>query len=250
MTRAAAIFALLLACRAKDAATPKAGDDGGARSPLDAIATSARDLAGTWRWILETADSGTARVEDEIWQLAATGDTIAGSYVRTVDVRSLDQLPFQCNQRAWYRQRAVYAVTAKRAADGTFAIHETAYTTEPGPCDRGFRRVGDYTGKLDGGKLVLSFAGGGTQTLLKTGDAPAAPTQAWPAEPALPGAWRWDATSVDDEGNVHDETEWWELARKTATRIDATFSGAMMQPVRHRSSRSDQASTARIASVA
>ena len=76
------------------------------------------------------------------------------------------------------------------------------------------RRV---TGTLAGGKLALAFGGDGAQTLLKIGEvAPAAAPLAapWPAKAPLVGAWRWDATSTDDDGNVRDETEWWELARR------------------------------------
>ena len=45
----------------------------------------------------------------------------------------------------------------------------------------------------------------------------------WPSSYVPTGAWRWDATSVDDDGNLRDETEWWELTRRTETRIDATY---------------------------
>ena len=217
-----------VACGAKPATKPEHAKP----APLDTMVASACEAAGTWRWILETADNGTARVEDETWELAPVAgkpDALAGRYVRTVDVRSTDRIPFQCNQRAWYRQRAVYDVTARRGADGTFAITEAAYRTEATPCDHGFRHVGTYTGKLDGGKLVLAFGDGGgasagTQTLLRIGDAAQTPAaDPWPAKALLVGAWRWDASSVDEDGNVRDETEWWEIARATDTKLDATL---------------------------
>jgi len=124
----------------------------------------------------------------------------------------------------------VFDVTATLdPATSTFTIAETAYRTEPGPCDHGFRHVGSYRATLDGGRLALAFVGG-TQTLLKIGDAPPtpvapgpAPPDPWPAKPELLGAWRWDATSFDDDGNLRDETEWWELSRRSDTRIDATY---------------------------
>ena len=49
---------------------------------------------------------------------------------------------------------------------------------------------------------------------------PAAP---WPATYDPAGPWRWDATSYDDDGNIRDETEWWQITRRTDTRLDLTY---------------------------
>jgi hypothetical protein len=37
------------------------------------------------------------------------------------------------------------------------------------------------------------------------------------------GAWRWDASSVDEAGNVRDEHEWWQVTRRSDTRLDVTY---------------------------
>ncbi|MCX5744084.1 MAG: hypothetical protein NT062_16465, partial [Proteobacteria bacterium] len=111
-------------------------------------------------------------------------------------------------------------------------ITETAYRTAPDPCDHGFRRLTRYVGTL-GDRLELTFPNGdarGSQLLWHTSDElPTLPEPAWEAKPStdsvgsLEGAWRWDATSYDDDGNLRDESEWWELVRRTDTRIDATY---------------------------
>jgi hypothetical protein len=183
------------------------------------------DLVGGWRWMLRTTEAGTTRVEDELWRFRprpGAPTQLVGRYVRSVDVRSDDRVPFQCNQRPWYRQRAVFdvAVEITRTA---FAVTETEYHAEASPCDHGFRHVGAYTAELAGDRLVLRW-GGGMQALsqIDTALAPL-PDDPWPATPQLHGAWRWDATSFDDEGNVHDESEWWQLTRRTDTRLDATY---------------------------
>jgi hypothetical protein len=136
-------------------------------------------------------------------------------------VRSDDRRPFACNQRPWYRQRAMFDITVEIAATG-FAVTETDYEAEPGPCDHGFRHKGDYEAELAGQRLALRWDGG-TQTLWRIDDDLAElPTDPWPA-PSLHGAWRWEATSFDDEGHVHDESEWWQITRRTDTRLDATY---------------------------
>ncbi|HEX4416531.1 MAG TPA: hypothetical protein VH165_01475 [Kofleriaceae bacterium] len=183
------------------------------------------DMVGGWRWQWRTTEAGTTRVESETWRLrpmAGVPTQLIGRYVRDVEVRSDDRVPFGCNQRPWYRQRAVFDVTVEPIARG-FAIHETDYRAEPSPCDHGFRHLGAYTSELGGNRLTLRWDDG-AQTLWQIDDEltdlPAAP---WPATPELAGAWRWDATSYDDAGNLRDEHEWWELTRRSDTRIDATY---------------------------
>jgi hypothetical protein len=183
------------------------------------------DLAGGWRWILRTDEAGTSRVETETWRFRpALGapTQLSGRYIRDVEVRSDDRVPFGCNQRPWYRQRAIYDVTVEGTRTG-FAIRETDYHTEPSPCDHGFRHLGAYTGEAAGERFTLHWDGG-SQTLWQTdGDFTELPVAPWPTVPALVGPWRWDATSYDDSGNLRDESEWWELTRRSDTRIDATY---------------------------
>jgi hypothetical protein len=188
------------------------------------------DLIGGWRWILRTEEAGTTRVEDERWRLRPEGSDhtkLVGRYMRTVDVVSSDGRPFACNQRPHYRQRAIYDVTVTPDPHDarTYVIHETGYRTEPGPCDHGFRHVDDYRARLAGERLTLAFPGG-TQTLLRTDDddAPPLPVAPWSDVAANPaGPWRWLSTSYDDDGNVRDEVEWWEITSRTDTILDATY---------------------------
>ena len=183
------------------------------------------DLIGGWRWQLRTGEAGTTRIETETWRLRPSPGIptqLSGRYARSVEVRSDDRVPFACNQRPWYRQRAIYDVTVEATASA-FAIRETDYQTEPSPCDHGFRHLGAYAAELAGNRLALHWDSG-DQTLWQTDaeltDLPASP---WPASPEMTGPWRWDATSYDDAGNLRDESEWWELTRRTEQRIDATY---------------------------
>jgi len=196
-------------------------------APLAQVATT-RDLVGTWAWSFASEVDNTARAETERWYFLpadpATPGTLRGRYTRDVEIRTIDRLPFRCNQEPRYRQRAVFDVTA--VLDPTtlhFAITETAVQAEVSPCDHGLRKTARYEGTLANGTLALAFPGG-SQTLHQTSRAePVLPAPPWPLRPPLFGAWRWTATSYDDDGNIRDETEWWELTRKSETRIDATY---------------------------
>jgi hypothetical protein len=183
------------------------------------------DLVGGWRWQLRTREAGTTRVETEAWRFRpALGAPmqLTGRYVREVEVRADDRAPFACNQRPWYRQRAIFDVTVELTATA-FAIRETDYRTEPSPCDHGFRHLGGYTAEPAGNRMTLTWDVG-SQTLWQTdaelADLPVAP---WPTAPPIAGPWRWDATSYDDAGNLRDESEWWELTRRDDERFDATY---------------------------
>ncbi|HET7505737.1 MAG TPA: hypothetical protein VFK02_32175 [Kofleriaceae bacterium] len=211
------VLAVLTACQ--PATTPPSRL---APAPRDTLIT---DLVGGWRWLLRTREAGTTRVETETWRLRPSPDIptqLSGRYLRDVEVRSDDRVPFACNQRPWYRQRALYDVTLEATRDG-FVIRETDYQTEPSPCDHGFRHLGAYTGQLAGDRLTLRWVDG-SQTLWQTDNRlDELPGSPWPSAPELTGRWRWDATSHDDTGNLRDESEWWELTRRTETRFDATY---------------------------
>jgi hypothetical protein len=189
------------------------------------------DLVGGWRWLYRTEEQGTARVEDERWRLRPDPEhamQLVGRYVRTVEVRSLDRAPFQCNERPWYRQRALYDVTVALADEGVRVV-ETGYTTEPSPCDHGFRHVGEYHGDVTGDRMALHWgpnasATGGTQTLWQIDSAvQPLPDAPWPSSYDPAGAWRWDGTSYDEAGNLRDESEWWQITRRSETRLDLTY---------------------------
>jgi hypothetical protein len=198
-----------------------------AHAPSPVRQLDALSLAGEWRWMLRTEEAGTSRVETETWHLHRNPSApmqLVGRYVRSVEVRSLDRVPFRCNERPWYRQRALYdVVVAVGSAASTFDIDETGYATEPTPCDHGFRHVGAYTATLHGDRLELHWDGG-VQTLWKVDEqVTPAPIAPWPTTFDPVGAWRWDATSYDADGNVRVESEWWELTRRGDAHLDATY---------------------------
>jgi hypothetical protein len=176
--------------------------------------------------MLRTEEAGTTRVEEEAWRFApdrGVAGRLAGRYVRSVEVRSSDGIPFHCDQRARYRQRALFDVTVDPEGDG-LVVHETGYITEPSPCDHGFRKTGDYHAHLAGERLVLAFDGG-DQTLWKTDDGSGPlPDAPWPVAYDPSGPWRWDATTYDPSGDIRDEHEWWEVTpRDDKNRIDLTY---------------------------
>ena len=215
----ALLVVLLAACQPPGAGTPTTRP---APLPRGVLIT---DLVGGWRWQWRTSEAGTTRVESEAWRFRPSlgaPTQLSGRYLRDVEVRSDDRVPFACNQRPWYRQRAVFDVTLEVTASG-FAVRETDYHTEPSPCDHGFRHLGGYAGEVAGNRITLTWDGG-SQTLWQTdGELAELPGSPWPSIPELTGSWRWDATSYDEAGNLRDESEWWELTRRSELRIDATY---------------------------
>lgn len=216
MRRAVALA--LAACSSPSGAPPR-------RAP-PAAQFALADLVGEWRWALRTTEAGTTRIEEERWQLRPAPDAanqLVGRYLRTTEVRSTDGAAFACNQRPSYRQRAAFDIRVDLTATG-FAIRETAYRAEPSPCDHGFRHLGAYTAELAGARLRLRWDGG-EQTLWHTaaGASPTLAADPWPTTPSVLGSWRWDASSFDDEGRIHDESEWWQITRRSETQVDATY---------------------------
>jgi hypothetical protein len=207
------------ACQGPGASTPKA------RPAPPGQQFALFDLMGGWRWVFHTTEGGTSRIEDETWRLRPdprAPSHLVGRYLRSVEVRSEDRTPFQCNQRLWYRQRALYDVVVERAAD-ELRVRETAYATEPSPCDHGFRHLGEYRVEPGGVRMILHWDHG-SQTLYQTDDGlDPLPTVAWPDTYDPVGPWRWDASSFDADGNIQDEHEWWEITRRTPTRLDLTY---------------------------
>lgn len=183
------------------------------------------DLAGDWRWLYRAEEAGTSRVEKEDWKLIsdpAEPNRLVGRYIRTVDVASLDHAPFQCNERPAYRQRAIYDVVGTLVGN-ELVIEETGYRTEPSPCDHGFRHTGQYRAPINIQRLALTWDHG-TETLWHVGNTGnALPDAPWPAAYVPTGTWRWSAESTDSVGNHRTETEWWEITRRNATQLDATY---------------------------
>jgi hypothetical protein len=194
--------------------------------PLPVKQLAVLDLVGDWRWLYRADEQGTSRIEEENWRLAtdpAVPMRLVGRYLRTVEVRSTDIVPFKCNQRRSYRQRALYDVMIDVDGDDLI-VRETGYTAEESPCDHGFRHIAEYKAEPRGNRLALHWPTG-SQTLwqIDSTNAPL-PETPWQTKPALPtGPWRWQAISVDDDGNHREEAEWWEVSRRSDTELDATY---------------------------
>ncbi len=221
MQRAAIVLIGLWAGIASGCQPPRTGPP---RAALAEHQFTLSNLIGGWRWMLRTSEAGTTRIEDEHWRFrtSTTPNQLLGRYVRTVEVRSDSQLPFRCNQRPWYRQRAVFEVTVDITLTG-FAVRETGYSAEPSPCDHGFRRPGNYVAELASNRLTLRWSGG-TQTLVQTDNISAElAVEPWSSKLTLAGPWRWDATSYDDDGNLRHESEWWQITNRNERKIDVTY---------------------------
>lgn len=186
-------------------------------------------LYGTWEWSHAVDEPGVHRVERELWKWipASTPGVVHGQYLREVTVTS-DSLPFACNQDQQYTQRAWFevearAVTVTDDASRTvlrkkprtsvkIEIVETAYRTEPSPCDHGFRKLGRYLVTTLRDRAVLSFPEG-RQTLRRTSAVGGPLAVPWERQmPPLAGPWRWSTESVDEQGLWRSEDERWELA--------------------------------------
>jgi hypothetical protein len=203
--RRAAVLVLVAGCGSTPHPAPGARTLDGQRVPAS--------LLGEWRWIHLTEATGTRRVEDERWQFVRDGGgSVVGRYQREVLVQSTDGRPFDCNQLPAYTQRAVFDVAVTPGANGSI-IKETAYRTEPSPCDHGFRRLGEYVATIGEQQTTLTWPDGAA-TLLRIGPPPAAlaePTWAGDAPSPL-GGWRWSAAWTDPRGSRRIATEAWELA--------------------------------------
>ena len=215
-----AVAALFFACQRPSATSPNASHPVQPAKQLELL-----DFVGTWRWMLRTEEAATSRIENEQWQLRADPSApsrLVGRYLRTVEVRSTDRIPFQCNQRLHYRQRAVFDVVAE-VQGNEFVVREVAYRAEPSPCDHGFRHMSEYRIEPQGNRITLRWDKG-SQTLwhVDSASAPLADPP-WTDKREPTGPWRWQATSYDDDGNVRDEAEWWEITRRDGKRLDMTY---------------------------
>lgn len=180
-------------------------------------------FSGTWQWAHLVDEPSGRRLEREEWRWipGARPGVVHGHYLREVTVRTAGE-PFACNQDRVYTQRAWYEVEARAVKEpGKPARHieivETAYRTEPSPCDHGFRKLGRYLATVRGDRAVLIFPEG-RQTLWRT-DATGGPLPVpWETAPApLSGAWRWESQSLDEQGHLRREDERWELALTDAS---------------------------------
>ena len=156
--------------------------------------------------------------------MPASPTRLTGRYVRSVEVRCDDRVPFRCNQRPWYRQRAVFDVEVDITRTG-FAIRETRVPRRAVPVRPRLSPASATTPPSSpASRLALRWHGGVADAVADRRRPRAAPRRSVVGAPDRShGAWRWDATSFDDDGNVHDESEWWEITRRTETRLDATY---------------------------
>lgn len=188
--------------------------------PLDVV-IAGRQLAGAWDWLhFEVADGAMVR-EREHWRFTATEvrRRLVGFVRRDVLVRSLDGVPFECNQRPRYRQRALIAVTADVGAAG-ITITERSYDAEPSPCDPGLRRLGEYLGTVDGDRLTLTWDDGEANLNRAAEWTPPDPP---PTAPAPAGRWRWEASAWTKAGLVRHEDEDWELAVSETGEVAGSY---------------------------
>jgi hypothetical protein len=206
----------------------------------------AGSLVGDWVWTLRVDEAGLHRVERERWHIGPSpvvGKGLVGTYDREVDVTATDGVPFVCNQRTRYVQRARYDLRVT-VMGGQAVIDEVGFRAEPSPCDHGFRRLGHYAAQVRRDRLELRWevaddapgrrdgeprSGGQILRRAEAGSGAAV----WPGEGTTwNGPWRWDVRTVDATGAVREEREEWELTvggsgaaatyRRTVTMHSAT----------------------------
>jgi hypothetical protein len=179
---------------------------------------AASDVAGHWQWSHLDDSDGVRRVESEHWQLELDIDTLTGHYDRTVTFLSLDGRPFDCSQTLSYRLTTHYTIIGT-ADTRHFELSERDYQVTPSPCERGFRRLGSYTGTLVSDTIELDWGAGHKQTLVR-GEAP--PTAERPT--LVAGPWRWRNRQASVAGHeVRVESEDWELVEGEYGSVTGTY---------------------------
>jgi hypothetical protein len=186
-----------------------------------------RTAAGTWDWVFRsTTQQGDLRIEQEEWHLQQEGPRIFGYYHRQVVTLSSDQRPFRCNgMLAFVNNTRVRVVGELR--EGGLELREIGADVDKNPCDDGSRNLTSYVGKLEGDSLVLVFAAGGGQHLVRRppgspilplapGGGPKAAGDEDLSAVAIEGVWDWQFRAVDPEGDLHLEHEEWHLVEKSA----------------------------------
>ena len=145
----------------------------------------APDLSGEWLWEHRTVDvDGDRKVEMERWVLEQHDAEISGHYESTVILTAGGERPFHCNQGNQYTTHARFEVVGRIEQGNRLALRETVVQVDPGPCERGQRRLASYRGSIADGAIVLDW-GAGRQTLRRAapgGDPPARPTARYPRE--------------------------------------------------------------------
>ncbi|MFI5290184.1 MAG: hypothetical protein ACHQ17_11070 [Polyangia bacterium] len=186
------------------------------------------DATGVWDWSFRSRDDqNDERFEQEEWHLSQRGTAIEGYYDRVVDMRSLDDRLFRCNQKVSFLKYTRVRI-AGVIAGNRVKLHEVAFDAKPGPCDDGARNLVAYQGVLEGGNLALSWGPQAGQTLVRRvgdgprtalvdlvppGDSSGGMVTRTAAESSTPvdGTWQWELRSIDADGDERTEQEEWHL---------------------------------------
>ena len=198
----------------------------GPAEPREADSKEKRSAAGTWDWVFRsTTQQGDLRIEQEEWHLKQDGSRVFGYYHRQVMTVSSDQRPFRCNGSLAFINNTRVRV-AGELHSGNLELRELDADVEKNPCDDGNRNLTSYVGQLNGDSILLVFAAGGGQHLVRRppgspilalapGDSHATNDEEL-SNVAIDGPWEWQFRAVDPDGDLHIEHEEWHLAEKAA----------------------------------
>lgn len=193
---------------------------------------------GVWDWSFRSRDDqNDERFEQEEWHLSQRGAQIEGYYDRVVDMRSLDDRLFRCNQKVSFLKYTRVRV-AGEISGNQVKLHEVGFDAKPGPCDDGARNLVAYQGVLDGGNLALRWGPQAGQTLVRrageggtalvdmvgaAGDSgPMVTRTAAQISTPIDGTWAWELRSIDASGDERLEHEEWHLT-ETADGIHGYY---------------------------
>jgi hypothetical protein len=196
--------------------------------PTTAGQTVRPDATGIWDWSFRSRDDqGDERLEQEEWHLSQKNGVVEGYYDRIVDMKSLDDRLFRCNQKVSFTKYTRVRL-AGRIEGMRVVLREVAFEAKPGPCDDGARNLVEYWGVLTGPHLSLRWGSeAGQQTLIRRIDQGRTPLVEFvnfadrPTEHArtpggmsvpVGGTWEWELRSIDAEGDERLEREEWHLA--------------------------------------
>jgi len=190
------------------------------------------DATGVWDWTFRSRDEqGDERLEQEEWHIDQRGQAIEGYYDRVVDMRSLDDRLFRCNQKISFTKYTRVRI-AGRLEGSRVILREVAFDAKPGPCDDGARNLVEYRGVISGPHLALRWGPeSGQQTLVRRvdqrtplvefvnfNDGPGGEQPRKPVGLSVPvsGTWEWELRSIDAEGDERLEREEWHLTEGDA----------------------------------
>jgi hypothetical protein len=143
-----------------------------------------------------------------------------------VDMRSLDDRLFRCNQKIHFSKFTRVKI-AGRIEGSHVILREVSFEAKPGPCDDGARNLVEYRGVISGPHLALRWGQeSGQQTLVRRvdpGRTPLVEFANWSESPntaqkktpgvsaPVSGTWEWELRSIDAEGDERLEREEWHI---------------------------------------